>query len=507
MTGRSAAEIDAEKLAFYLELLVDTHSWRERLVNELRFGDRNRVRSMSSYQIDFPLALLEKFPNLQAVEKAIVLVPLTTKEKRPLLNLGVSGPGGSPATVIPRASVAYLQTQHVVALVAGSPIANQLRPLVEERLLEALSAFSPSYFASIFAVSPDEDPAPGVARYLSSALDFEVPVSAVNRWRSETTVAGEKLLRWLQEPPDRFSSSEEMLLAIPNMSPPPKSIEEIDVVVRRFCSLVELGDRRDEEDLLTVIGEYGRRYELIVEAEVPLRHASRIKVEEDLPLEIQRRKTQYWVEQSFPLGDARSAHFEARVDDANVEIVANEVRDQGGHDASGWIEAVRRTREALALYSSERDRPYYVRIGIRLRVAGETMVAARVLSLANIVAIALAIFVGIDGGLTTGLAVLAIPTTIAAAFVLAREQTALATRLQAMPRFALAATAIALWLIVCVQVVIAEENEETSPARGERPTRSSKSPSTEQTSDWHGPRNGGRKWRKTEQKEMAASAR
>jgi hypothetical protein len=52
--------------------------------------------------------------------------------------------------------------------------------------------------------------------------------------------------------------------------------------------------------------------------------------------------------------------------------------------------------------------------------------------------------------------VLAVPTTVAGGFVIVREQTALATRLQAWPRIALALTTVSVWAAVSCRLMLAD---------------------------------------------------
>jgi hypothetical protein len=462
---RQTERVDlSEDARFFLDLKREPQAWRERVVSELRFGNRSHIYCVSGYQVDFPPALLKGFLKRRDARIANVLLPLTTREKRPLLNLGVTGPGGSPATVTARASIAALQTHYLVSLAAESSARSALSSLVEERLWEAICMFSPSFFASTYLDRTDGAMVLALSQFLSSGLGFEIDEAAVRGWRAKTMAAGQILASRLLEPPSRLSSSEEMLLAIPNMSPLPTSIREIDQIVDRFHLAVATAHRNADDLLLTTLAEYGRRYELIVEVEVPLLEPCRIKVEEELPLTLYRRRTQYWVEQTFALGDARSAHFEARVDDPSVEMThEHEVHDCLGNDSSGWLEAVRSTREALAIYTSEPGRPHLVRIAIRLRVASHLMAATQILVVVNVVAVALALLMGSDEELASRLAVLVLPTTIAATFVLIREQTALATRLQAVPRVALALSALLLWIVVSLQLVITDSTEKVEP--------------------------------------------
>jgi hypothetical protein len=464
--------IDLSETNDFFIALKQEPAWRERLVAELRFGLRNHIRSINSYQVNFPPELLEKFKTGDA-RTANVLLPLTTREKRPLLNLGVMGPSGAPATVLARRSIAALQTQYLVALAEESPARHVLLPSVDDRLLEAICGFSPSFFERMFFNRSGERFLPAITSYLNSGLRFNVTEDDVRRWPEATAEAGRALaehLPALPKPHDSsekvFSSSEEALLAIPDLSPPAASISEVDEVVARFASAVKIAKSTREHDWLAVLAEYGCRYELIVEVELPLREASRVRIEEDLPLDLKRCRTQYWVRQAFALGEAGSAHLEARLDDPNVEIPERrrgQIPEQGirvheakGGDAGGWLEAVRVTREALAIYGSDPERPNSVLIEFRLRMARQVMATTVLLAVLNVLAIAFSLLLGSPDELASRLAVITVPTTVAAAFVLGREQTALAARLQTIPRLALAMSAVALWVAVGVQLLTSD---------------------------------------------------
>jgi hypothetical protein len=456
---KSPERVDLSETSEFFLALKQNNAWRERLVTELRFGLRNHLRSVNSYQINFPPELLRDF-GVDRSRTANLLLPLTTREKRPLLNLSVGGPGGAPATVTSRPSIAALQTEYLVLLAEQSPAQRRLCPLIDERLWEAICAFSLSFFETTFFSRRKDDLEGAIASYLSSGLHFDVASPHVRGWRERSESAREALKALAPEPSLRFSSSEEMLLAIPDMSPSPKSIGEIDRIVDRYVRGVEVATHAGDSRFLSTLAEYGQRYELIVEVEIPLLEPSRVRLEEDLPLELQRHWGRYWVEQTFALGDARSAHLEARLDDTSVEIPEKKVADGGGvlirdlagRDASGWLEALRVTREAIAMYGSEPGRPRYMRIRFRLRIARHVMAAAVILTVLNLAAILMTCAMQGDNELASRLAVLAVPTTVAATFVLIREQTALATRLQTLPRLALALSAIALWVAVSVRI-------------------------------------------------------
>lgn len=444
----------SEDSAFFLDLLEESYDWHERLVSELRFGSRNHARVVSSYQVDFPPALLDRYEGLREARTANVLLPLTSRPKRQLLNFSLSGPNGTPATLTSRVSIAALQSQYL-ALLAQTSAASPTLSGIDPQLYESICLFTPGFFQKTFLEDHASDMEDAITRYLTSGLGHNIANRDVRRWLARTKSTGEILADQLSEPCDPVSSSEQVLLAIPLNNQAPNSVAEIDALIDGYCDGVEAASCAGDEQFLRTMAEYGRRYELVVEVEVPVLEPCRIKVEEDVPLELELRfPFQSWVEHSFPLRDARSAHLEARVDDPNVEVSDFEVEDQVGSDASGWLEAVRHTREALVLYSSEPGRPRFATLRLRLSVTRPLMIAAALLSAANVIAIGAIPLIDFDGSAGDRLAVLVIPTTIAATFALVREQTALASRLQWIPRLFLTVTTAILWLEVVVSLIV-----------------------------------------------------
>lgn len=452
----------SEDSAFFLELLDDTRAWRERLVVELGFDSPNHARATSSYQINFPPELLRRHIDLDTTVSANVLLPLTTRPKRPLLHFGLSGPGGSPATLTSRGSIAALQAEYLRDLVEVSPAAAALRPTISNELCEAICLFSPSRFLQHDLTHARGNVELALTQHLGEAFGFRVSQSDVSRWRVDTQAAGAKLLAALDEPAEVASSSEEVLLAIGLLENPPAGVEEVDRLVADYRAGVEAAAGCNDTDFLSVLAEYGRRYELAVEVELPLLEPSRVKVTEELPLGFRAGQ---WTSHRLPLRDARSVHLEARIDDPSTEIDRFDVKDLAGADAAGWIESVRHTREALALYSSaDLQAPYYVEVELRLHAAPNLLWTAGVLILANIGA--LVAVVNVEE--TSNLALLALPTTLAAAFTLVREQSTLATRLLRIPRLLLAATALAVWAAVALSLVGDNESGKASPPSSAR---------------------------------------
>jgi hypothetical protein len=452
----------SEESAFLMELLDQTRLWRERLVQEIQLGSWTHLRLISSYQIEFPPELLSRYVNLKRATRANVLLPLTMRAKAPLLNFSLTGPAGAPAALTSRASTAALQAQYLGLLALTSRAADSLA-CIEPSVYEAVGAFTPGLYRDTFLKRMRGDHEQALAAYLSKGLGVTIGGGDVARWRYWTQRAGEILKDRLDEPADPLSCSEELLLAIPRMDPPPRSAADVEVVVKGFLDGVEAAELAGDAAFLGVLAEYGRRYEMIIETEVPLLEPSTIKIEEDLPLELSDRGV---LTHTFPFGDARSTHLEIRSLDPSVEIVDYGVRQPTGEDASGWLESVRHSRDALIVYSSEPDRPYYAMLSLRLRTARHLIVTVGMLIIANVGAMVAALVMPTSESYVDRLAILVVPTTIAAAFVLYREQTALATRLQWLgSRGLLAATTVVLWMLVLVCLITYDD-----PADQGRPT-------------------------------------
>jgi hypothetical protein len=440
----------SEDSRFLTELLDSPLQWRERLVEELVFGGSAHVRATSSYQVSFPPELLHRHIDASRSQTANILLPVALRAKRPLLNLDITGPSGAPAHLLSRASIASLQAEYLQRLAETSPTGPKLATSLPAGLLEAVCVFTPDLYRS-FARRRDQ--VDGLTDYLRSGLGVGVPLEPddVERWRRTTARARDVLTRRLDLPPSTESSAEEV-------DPVPQTVKEVDALVAAFARVVDLADRADDQVFLGVLAEYGRRWEMIVEVEVPLWEPSTIKVAEDRPLNPNWRR---WSVQQFAFADAKSTHLECRVSDPNVAIGGFQVRDAAGKRIGlGPLESVRRTDESFALYSSEPERPDMAEVRLRLRLARHHTFTSVALILLNAGAIAVALLGPTESDtFVDRLAVLSVPTTLAAAFVLAREQSALALRLQVLPRILLGMTTAALWIVVLLQIATVRPGE------------------------------------------------
>jgi hypothetical protein len=475
-TARVAAEavddhIDCSSQPGVTVTLLDRHGeWRQRLTEEFVFGGGSEVRVTSSYDARFPPELLAAHFDVKRIRTARLVLPFATRPKALLLNLRLTGPGDAPAAMLSRSETAARQAAYLVSLLGPDPSAVRARlaaaagpsPSVPEAddvrpeidLLQAICSFTPyRYLEWLKRVGRRRSmEAPG--RYVRDGAPFAAGEPApdaalVESWMARLRPAAETLVAVLDEPPDPQSSSENVLLAIPGMRRPPRNVAGVTTLVDGYADAIARAAGQGNDRFLSVLAEYGRRYEVLAEVDVPVRESFTVRIADDRRLDPHRFGR---FPQRFAFADAGSVHLEARVEDHDIHFAKPTMRDLNGAAADSWAEGFRATPETVALYSSEGDRPYYLDVTFRLRVS--RIVRALIWSLAAIdVAAAAAILeAGVDDSPFERLALLAVPTTLAAAVVLSREQSALAARLQRPARTVLVVTAIALWTVTLVQV-------------------------------------------------------
>jgi hypothetical protein len=435
---------------FTLALLDDTLAWRHRLRKELEFGSGDLVRVISRYQVQIPRMLISEFVRSARPQQARVLLPVTTRDKRMLLHFRVLGPEDAPAHRLARKSSAAIQAEYLRRLALTSPAGDAFKAVMRSRLLEAICVFMPDMVKKLsnsHPAGPDN-----IASHLTSGLGLEVTVDRVRRWWAPVNEAGQILAEALDEPHDPFSSSEMVLLALPRMDPLPASLDEIDRLVERYLAGIQAARAAGDRSFLMALADYGRRYEVIVDTHVPLEEPSTIALVEDRELELSAAG---WTVQDVAFGDARSNHIEVRTVDHTVHIKQFDVHDVLGRPvAPAWIEGLHWTSEALQLYSSEPERPYYIQL--RLRFQADRYLQVTGLLLAGITLLAALLALVADGqDLIAVLALLTVPTTLAATLALVREQTALAARALSPVRLVIELAIGTLWVIVLVRTALA----------------------------------------------------
>jgi hypothetical protein len=441
--------------ALTLDLLNGTRAGRERVVEEFVFGSGVHARVISSYQCLLSGDLFRPHFDGSCCDSAALVLPLTTRPKAVLLDLDLKGPNGADALLVRRAETAECQTEQLLRLLEASPSSETMRPGLTRDLLAAICVFTPGRLREIADNYSYSWPL-AIAQYLSDGLGLASTPSShqVGQWLDELREPAAALAGALREPPDRTSSSENVLLALPDMVNAPPDVPAISALVTAFCASIAAAAQPEDEAFLSTLAEYGRRYEVLVALDVPVGERFAVRMAESRPLN--RKRTR--VTQRFALGDAASGHMEARVADHSVTFGALNVRDLAGKAIGlGVLNDARRTKESVSLYGSDEDRPYYVDVDVQLRLAGFIQWGMVLLAFLNFSA-ALAVFlVPHDGSYIGRLALLVVPTTLTAAVVLSRERTALANELQRWRRFFVGTSILVLWIALFVEVIAYNE--------------------------------------------------
>lgn len=289
--GRHRDPIDLTNSSdFTLELLDRTWDWRTRLSEEFELGSGEHARVVSRYEIEITRSLIESFPGGSEASRVKALLPVTTRENRPFLNFSIIGPGDSPAHLMRRSAIAAIESEALARYVIGSSVSDlpKLRRGLSDNLLEAVCVFMPQVFQEYEAMNPKSFER-ALAEYLTDGLSFPVNRTDVVGWMGPSREAGDILREALDEPEMRHSSAELILLAIPRMDPLPQSVHEIGRVVAGFRDSIQMAHEAGDIDLLSVLAEYGRRWEVIIETEVPIDEPATIRLIEDRPLGLEDR--------------------------------------------------------------------------------------------------------------------------------------------------------------------------------------------------------------------------
>lgn len=432
--------------------LIEERQWRHRLVETVVLRDGDHARVHSSFQIEFAPDFLEQF-DLQDVDHAHLLLPLTTRPKQALIDFDVhvNGERGR-GYMLPRSQIARVQAEYLHRLVLTSEGGGPFERGLPFPLLEAICVFTPGPWIELRdgrCLSED------IASYLHAAgLGHVVQPGMLTAWLDMLAPVADVLHEYSGEVLSENDSAGLPLLALPELKPAdrPRTPDDVTRMVTGYAAAVEAAARIPDVELLARLGVWGTRWPVIVEATFAAHQPNLIKLSEDRRLDFRSRGC---LAHRLELADARSVHLEVRVEDHEVVLT----RDFGLEDPDGeavdipTIQTARATAEALTFYSSaEEPRPDWVTAIVSVAAAGRLQVTANVTAVLTASAAVVAAFVGGTDPVDE-LAVLALPISIVSGLVVTREATPLAARLLGRHRLALGIVSVVFWIVILVRIV------------------------------------------------------
>jgi hypothetical protein len=463
-----AARADlTDDLDLTLALLDAPWDWRHRLHERLEVGPSHHLRVTSDFQFELPPGLMQHFV-AAGTTRVRALLPLTMRPKRLLIGFRLEGPIGEPVYRLLRPSIAAIQAEYLRTVVERSPAAQPLAAALPGGLREAICVFTPAIAERI--IDDHWPTVEGLAEYLRQGLPFNVDPADVERWHDDTGDVGALLSEAVGEARDPYSSSENILLALPLLDPPPSSPAEVDAVVTAYRHGIEAAAAAGDLTALALLCDYGKRWEVIVEAEAPLDEPFSIRVLEERPVEVRWRG---WIDDIVALGDARTVHVEARVTDPDLEIATYDVSQLDALPIGiPVLEAVRDTPEVFAVYTSEEERrPHFVEVRLRLRLRRHILLARWAIEALVLSAALAALLYPHDRDPVGAMGVITLPATFAVAVLLTRETSPMTGRIERFSRWRLLVWVAALLAIVGWRLFTAHApyNEHGGTARAETP--------------------------------------
>lgn len=459
--------VDLRRQDLLFPMLLDPWSWRERCVERLTLGHAHHVEVSNRYQVHIQEEQLPIETPAMELSPVRVLLPLSTRPKKPLLNFALHGPGGRDVNLLTRREVAKLQRGLIAYMLERSPLRDEMADCWPPELLEAMFAFTPDVFLHREAqVGWLEhllrNPAESAYRdYLSTDGGIELSQSQLTQCLALQDQVANQLSEVLGEERDPHSSTEQPLLALPNLEAhgPPLTGSEVVELLERYAQGVALARDDGQESVLAVLAEYGRRWQVIVDTVVRLDQRETVGTSEHVPFgstasrwpSLLRLTGRERISHRIELLDAPSVHCEVRTADHRVELTEDyDVRSPEGF-ALGlpFWDSVRYTPEFLSLYTSGSHDLSWATLTVPFRPLAHIRWPARFILMLTLVAVIMAGIVDFDDSakLLTALSLLTFPTTFAVTLLLLREGSGLSARLQLPLRIALTVLTSALWLV------------------------------------------------------------
>ncbi|WP_327727127.1 hypothetical protein OG250_07400 [Streptomyces sp. NBC_00487] len=428
-------------------------------------------------------------------KRATLWLPVGNFPKGPLLDFDLEVAEGS-AYLLRMADHSEIFAQYIADLARDAGI---VIPADVKRFLEGVFRFTPASWQDLHQekrLSPQRRQEL-VLRYLNRNpimgwSDQPLTVDVIHGW-DELIEPIRRLVGWRMVPTiDNVAANP--LLALPGASELNSgalrlsgrgAVELLLEALRDFlvlaCGKAERGNG-DARKLLIHYADYGDHWDAIARCTIPLDEPFLIKTSERRGLHLgepgevasSHSKPRSWYpknssSQLVVWGDAQSNHVNIRVTDTNVELRVKRIRALNErHDVINMLPLYyEATPEFIGFYDSGRRR--YFRIWVDLPLKTSTSATVGRLVILGLIASALMAFIifvlhwfGVGSGKRemsgADVAVILVPSAIAASLLLVRESSTLSTELNKRSSIATASALVVLW--VCTLIAYAVERIE-----------------------------------------------
>lgn len=428
-----------------VRLLAEPYEWRLRAVEHIDIDSATHCLRRRSLHCEPLRTLLGDLPGVADAAEALVVVPVASLPKGPLLDLDLKGPGDGAPLLLPRAAIAEREAAYVQLAAASAGLA------VPGELLTLLT------YVFGFAEGPWQSVRIGRSRaealqlYVASGLGDRAPnPRTLERW-IELSGASGSLLAPYADRRDTSSAAEEPLLVVPPLVAEDEVdsarvtavLESYGAFLARLASEGSAG-RLAATELMNVIADYGRYWDLMAYVRLPLDQPFVIKLAERRAMQITGVSNE--VRQDVVLADARSNHVALRVTDPNTRISRRDAFDPAGTRLADLATTWTSTDQVHSFYASDFDRDYRAAVVFRLAVLRRLQLVPYVVSV--LLVLLVAALIAEQPSELADLALVAGPTALAASVILVREPSTLGSRLRRTSSVALS-LALAAVLLTC----------------------------------------------------------
>ncbi len=422
----SAPALDLTSQEVTTTLLLNPIDWRERAVETFRLGSAEFVTRERSLQCRCLRALLQADPSAGT---ALVVLPLGLLPKQPLVDLDVKGPLGQ-TILLRRPEIAVREAALVENLTsdAGLDLGHDVRTL-----LPLLLGFTDGNWRAVRGSAPRRSDR--VKVYLNAGLGVAPSPSQLRALFASVRRVTQVLDPYNDSPPEIPSAVESPFLVVPQLVEEGHvgSLDEAVDMVDAYSRFVQrAGEVAGSEpsaagDLLTVLTDYGRYWEMLVHAEVPLDRPFTVTYSHLDPAPVRGLFAR--IDVNCVVADAESNHVVILISDPGTRIQrVDALKPRGRRELAYMAPRTRANDEMHTFYVSENDRDFRVtlqtQLGVLRRVALANIVLFLLTGLASTALL-------LRAPRTLGeLAVSAGPTAAVAGLLVLREPSTLASRLR-----------------------------------------------------------------------------